>query len=278
MSSQLFGRSCRLTLGTTQIECFDATNAGLAITFHVKKNLKPEPNAVEIKVWNLAQATRKSVETPKTVPVKLEVGYGGDYFTLFVGQLHSAHSLVDGPDIVTTISGGDSEAGLLASRTLVQVPASASPAQILNFAAQSLVAAGIGAGNLGSLAPSASTGGPARTLHGVASKVFGQVARANGLEWSVQDGALQVLPIGGTLGATAVRLSSDSGMIGSPTVDTKGILSVRSLIQPDLFPGRPVIVDGATLQGAYRIEEADFVGNTQGDGPWYANLKARKWQ
>jgi hypothetical protein len=277
MGATLFGRTARLTLGTTQIDCIDSTNAGLALTFHIKKNLKPEPNSVEIKVWNLAPNTRKSIETPKTVPVKLEVGYGGDLFTIYLGELHSAQSARQGADIVTSISSGDKEAGILGARTLIQVPASASPQQLLQFAAQGLTASGIGLGNLNTQTPTGTTGGPARTLHGVASNVFGQVCRANGLEWSVQDGALQVLPIGSSLGATAVRLNADSGMLGSPTVDTKGILTVKSLIQPDLMPGRPLIVEAAFLQGAYRIEEVEFVGDTWGTS-WEAQMKCRKWQ
>ncbi len=286
--AKLFGRTCTLTLGTTQLKLAKAvvggqapsidTQAGIALTFKVKKNLKPEPNSVEIKVWNLSPATRKSIEQPKLVPVQLDVGYGGDNHTVYLGQLRSAESIVDGPNIITTISSGDSEQAFGPQRALFKVPAQATPQQILQLAGQAM---GVGTGNLAQAQAlaSASTGGPARTFHGVAATVMGKVVRSNGLEWSVQDGALQLLQTGQSIGtaATAVLLSAQTGMIGSPSSDNKGIVTVKALIQPGLLPGLPIVIAGALLQGAYRIEDAEFNGATWGPD-WTVTLHCRKWK
>ena len=283
----LFGRTMTLTLGTTQIKCVQAASptnptasapGGLAVVFRVKKNLKPEPNNVEIKVWNLAPSTRQTLQQAKLIPVQLDVGYGGDNHTIYLGQLRSATSEIDGPNIITSISSGDNEQAFAANRVKLQIPSQASAAQILGLAGQAL---GVGAGNLAQAQAQATagTGGPARVLHGFASKVFGTLTRANGQQWSVQDGALQVMPIGSSIGspATAVKLSAASGMIGSPTIDNKGIVKVESLIQPGLTPGLPVVIAGVALQGAFRIEDSEFNGATWGD-PWTATLHCRKWK
>lgn len=284
--AKLFGRTCTLTLGTTQIKCVQATStngppeqsAGLALTFRVKKNLKAEPNNVEIKVWNLAPATRLALGQAKVIIVQLDVGYGGDNHTIYLGQLRGATSEIDGPHIITTIASGDSEQAFAAQRVKLAVPAQASPQQILQLAATGL---GVGMGNVGQavLGATASTGGPSRTLMGSASKIFGAHARANGLEWSVQDGNLQVMPIGTTIGssATAVLLSAGTGLIGSPSVDNKGILKCESLIQPGLTPGLPVVVQAANVNGAFRIEDSEFSGATWG-ADWKVTIHARKWK
>lgn len=281
----LFGRTGSLTLGTTRVNFAalpgQATTGGegatLAVEFRVKKNLKPEPNSVELKIRNLASTTLKAIETPKLVPVQLDVGYGGDNHTIYLGQLRSAQSEIDGSDTVTTISSGDSEQNFSANRCVFQVPKQASPSQILQLAAKAF---GAGQGNVATAAAlaTASVGGPARTFHGNAAKVMGDVVRANGMEWSVQDGAMQVIGIGSNIGptATAVVLSSESGMIGSPTVDNKGVLSVKSLIQPGLLPGLPLVVRGLFLQGTYRIEAVEFVGGTF-TNDWTAMIHAKKW-
>lgn len=281
----LFMRTGALTLGTTRIKFATTGNdptkpeaQTLAVEFRVKKNLKPEPNTVELKIWNLAPATRKAIEQPKTVPVQLDVGYGGDNHTIYLGQLRSAQSEIDGPNIITSISSGDSEQNFSSNRTLFQVPKAATPAQIFALAAKGVGAA---TGNLNAALASttATTGGPARTFHGNAATVMSQVARANGLEWSIQDGALQVLTIGASVGPsnTAVVLNSASGMIGSPTQDNKGVLTVKSLIQPGLFPGQPIVVQGALLQGTYRIESSEFAGGTY-TADWTVLIHAKKWK
>lgn len=283
----LFGRTCTLTLGTTQIKCSQFAGAGanaqagpeqsggLAIVFRVKKNLKAEPNSVEIKVWNLAPNTRKSIEQPATIPVQLDVGYGGDNHTIYLGQVRSATSAIDGPNIITEISSGDSEQAFAAQRVKFTVPSQATPQQILSTAAQGL---GVGIGNVTQMlsGATAGTGGPGRVIMGAASKVFGQVVRSNGMQWSVQDGALQVMPIGTAIGSpgTAVLLSAQTGLIGSPTIDNKGMLKCEALIQPGLTPGLPIVVQGANLQGAFRIEDVEFNGATWG-APWTATIHAR---
>lgn len=276
--SLLFGRTGALTLGTKQIKFAAAGKPTLAVEFHVKKSLKPEPNTVEIKVWNLAPETRKALETPKLIPVQLDVGYGGDNHTIYVGDLRSAESTIEGPNIITTISSGDKEQALSSARMpATQIPKKMGAKEILVAVAKGLTKAGVGLGNIAQASASATTGGPATTFHGNAAAAFDQAARASGQEWSVQDGALQVMPIGATVGnGRAVLLSAATGLVGSPSQDTKGVVTARALIQPGLFPGMPVEIKGVLLQGTYRIEVAEFSGATWGPD-WTVTIHAKKW-
>lgn len=265
----------------------DPTPAGSTITaatlraiFRVTKNLKSEPNTGDIKIYNLSRDSRAALEQKKTIPVLLEVGYGGDLHSIFNGQMRSASTERDGAALVTTITTGDGETAVGGGRAYAQLPAKMTASEILGRAAQGLLNAGVGEGNLTSAQglADATFGGPARTIHGSAERVFTDVCTMNGMNWSIQDGALQVLKIGATVKpeAGAVRLSSASGLVGSPSVDTKGILKAKALIQPGLFPGLPVVMDSEFVKGAYRIEEVEFTGDTW-DVEWYASLTCRKW-
>lgn len=274
----LFGRTGVLTLGTTAITFTGANGTPpLKVEFKVSKNLKPEPNKVQIKIWNLAPTTRKSLESQATIPVQLDVGYGGQNSTIYLGQLRSSDSQREGADIVTTIASLDSAKAMSKGRIKLKIPANATGGQILT---NIVTAMGVGMGNTAQMAAlaTATTGGPARLVHGLASTVMSQFARANGLQWSVQDGVMQLVSIGKNIGAssTAVVLSAQSGMIESPTADNKGVVKVKSLIQPGLFPGRPVVVNGALLSGLFRIEEMEASGDTMG-ADWTCSLTCRKW-
>jgi hypothetical protein len=264
---QEFQRACRITVGSTQI-------TGLAMRFEIKKTLKVQPNSAVVRITNLSHNSRKSLEAEKTLPCTVEAGYGGDLHTLFQGQVRRGSSVQSGKDIITTVSSGDSDQTLTANRLALSVPKGATPEQILKLAGQLM---GASAGNVSSIAAFAGGALNATQFHGNAADAMSQITRSSGLEWSIQDGALQVLPIGQPITtAKMVSLSGSSGLVGSPSVDSKGIVSARALIQPDLLPGRCVRIDSIGVQGDFRIEEVTFTGDTWGQD-WYADIHAKRF-
>jgi hypothetical protein len=263
---KLFKRRAQLTVGTLEI-------TDLAMAFTVSKNLKAEPNHAKVSIRNLTESHRKSLEEPKTLPCRLEAGYEGGMHVLYEGEVRTAISVWDGPEVVTTVETGDGDATFSTKRVGLQVPQKATPAELVNLVGQAL---GVAVGNL----PQALAGlngsmGPATTVSGRGAEAFTQVCRSAGLEWSIQDGQLQVLKVGEAAVVEAVLLDSTSGLIGSPTVDNKGVLSAKALIMPGLMPGRPVAIDSLSCKGVYRIESVTFSGDTHGQS-WYADIKARK--
>ena len=242
--------------------------------FEIKKTLKVQANSAIVRITNLAAQTRKSLESQTSLPCKVEAGYGGEFHTLFSGQVRRGSSVVSGDDVITTVSSGDSDVQLTANRLALQLPKGATPAQILTSVALLM---GVSAGNVASVATAPRGMLSATQFHGNASDAVTQVTRSLGLEWSIQDGALQVLPIGKPITtAKLVELSQSSGLVGSPSVDNKGIVSARALIQPDLQPGRCVQIDAIGVKGIFRIEEVTFTGDTFGQD-WYADIHARRF-
>jgi hypothetical protein len=145
-------------------------------------------------------------------------------------------------------------------------------------------ALGIGTGNLPKALNLLNTQGAAQlyangaVIKGLAADHMTDLMRSAGLEWSIQDGQLQVLNVGQPLAGQAILISESSGMVGSPSVDTKGVLAFTTLMIPGIKPGIPVSVQTETpnTSGGYRIISVEYKGDTMGQ-EWYCVCEAQKY-
>jgi hypothetical protein len=113
-------------------------------------------------------------------------------------------------------------------------------------------------------------------ISGSAAQELTDFCKSAQLEWSIVDGALQILNLGKALSTKAIKLSEDTGMIGSPTVDADGLLTIKMLIIPDVRPGTLLVVDAERIKGNYRVEKATWEGDTSG-GPWYITAVCKRY-
>jgi hypothetical protein len=148
-----------------------------------------------------------------------------------------------------------------------------------------LQALGIGTGNLPKALNLLNSQGSAQlyangaVIKGLAADHMTDLVRSAGLEWSIQDGQLQVLNVGQPLAGQAVLVSEGSGMIGSPTIDTKGVLSFTMLMVPNIKPGVPVAIQAELTQGqqqGYRVIACEYTGDTMGT-EWYIKAEATRY-
>ena len=72
------------------------------------------------------------------------------------------------------------------------------------------------------------------------------------------------------------RLTAETGMLSSPTVDNEGTLTVRMLMIPDVRPGVLLVIGSERIKGGYRIEKADWTFDTFG-GPWEILVEAKRY-
>jgi hypothetical protein len=254
---------------------FDISN--LDCEFRVRKSLKAEPNTCELRVFNLAQNTRRVLENAKRLVLRLEAGYPEAVAQLYLGEVRSAQSFRDGSDIITEISSGDSEKELAESRLSLTVGPKVPSQVALTAIARSL---GVGLGNVAKASAALAAKGSAffgsgTALYGHSAKLLDDFCRSADLEWSIQDGVLQILDRGAALEDKAVYLSADTGLVGTPTIDNKGILSVTALIQPDLRPGRKIVLEAQALRGTFRIQDVEYIGATAGQ-EWYAQMSCSR--
>lgn len=273
MGKPLFGREAHLVIGTTDV-------TGMDFEFQVKRTLKPEPNTAQIRVYNLSESTRKSLEESfpgnkdaAPVPVKLEAGYTGAVSQIYYGDVRNCQTVIDGPDVITMLDTGDKENALRTQRCQVPLGPGTTPAQALQAIATAL---GVGLGTLASAQAGLASKGLASLgrlrLSGYAATLLTDFCNSAQLEWSVQNGVLQILDIGGALQGTPVLLTPDTGLIESPARDNKGIVSATTLMIPDMRPGARVVFDAKYLGGFFRIIEVTTAGDTLGKD-WFHHLR-----
>lgn len=272
--TELFGREATLTIGTIEIK-------DLRFAFSITATLKPQPNKATIQVFNLNPDHRSQIEQLGTVPVRLDAGYKDGTQTLFLGDLRTCPSMRDGADVVTVVESGDGAKAVQKSRVAISVAKGTNTDKVLRDVATAI---GVSAGNLNDAVTKIKTSFPGSgsifptgtVLMGSAAREMTNICKSLNLEWSIQQGKLQILERGKALAGEAVLLSKYTGMIDAPTVDNKGVLSVSSLLNPEIFPGRLLVLEGDRLHGQYRIEECEYKGDTRG-GDWRVDMKAARY-
>jgi hypothetical protein len=113
-------------------------------------------------------------------------------------------------------------------------------------------------------------------LKGQASELMTSFCRSVGLEWSIQNGALQITDLNQPVAGQAVLLDSSHGLIGSPTVDTNGLLSCKTEMIPNLFPGTKLSLNATHVTGGFRVLNVETVGDTSGN-EWGHNIEAQRY-
>jgi hypothetical protein len=264
------------------------SSVGLRVGFTVDKDLKKTPNTAEIAIYNLAAHSRNLLQGRKAVRVVLEAGYRQTGLNvLFDGEMRAAFSRREADGTwITILRAGDADDALRSARSTASVRPGVS---LDRYIAEKLAGLQIGVGNavtevkrqLKEGKPNAAKLGEALasgvTSAGSAGKQLDNLLASGGLEYSVQDGELQVLEQGKGLRLDAVVLSAETGLEGTPERDEKGLLHVRARLVPGLLPGRLVQVTrrvglerhyheiGVELDPAvYRIESGHYVGDLWG--------------
>lgn len=277
--AELLRRDFLLNINGRQISATrddGSPNEALRIQFTIVKSLKREPNTAKITIYNLSEDSRVAFQE-KDLPTILEAGYIENRQTIFQGELTFGQNKLDDVNWTTTLQAGDGVKQFKSARINQAIRGPAKATDVLRTAAQAL---GVGLGNIQEKIAQGSVRGVLEefangiVLSGKAERQLTKVARSLGYAWSIQDGELLFLEDGASKVATLVRLNSRSGMIGSPEAGDGGIVRVRSLLQPELVPGRQINIESRQVNGFFRVEKSTFVGDTRGQD-WYVDVEAR---
>lgn len=278
----LFDRQYRLLVGTK------GTTAGveitdLHITFDIQKTTKKNPNTNTIKIWNLKKETRAEFEKPD-VRCLLYAGYkdeGGPKL-LFSGGVTYAWSHVEGPDFITEFELGDGTQEMRDTTISVGYAKGIKSTQVVNDVAQKM---GLPLTIPSNAVERAWQNG--LSYFGSATGLMDKVTKATGLEWSVQNGNLQVIQQGMVTTRQGIVLEVDSGLIYSPERMRKAKTGakkkasakqqydgwkVKSLLMPTISPGDRVQLNSRFVQGIFRVEEIKHQGDSHG-GDWISEMK-----
>lgn len=288
MTQQLFNRRVKLTIAPPVAGTFNTQKtqsamviSDLRVRFKIVRNLRKEPNHSKIEVFNLNGASRGQLQG-KGARVWLEAGYDTQLAQAFVGDVrYIDHHKEGASDWLTSLELGDGERAFVHGRVKASFKKGTTKADILKaLATQS----GWDLGNIKDFY--ASLGQPALSGYvawGTANREIDRLLRSQGLTFSVQDGAIQILPLVGYTPAAAVLIDEAHGMIGSPEAGSaphKGkprILKVKCLLDADkikLRPGQRISLQSQAHKGVHIIQKIELDGDTYGDN-WFAEMEVQ---
>jgi hypothetical protein len=249
------------------------------IRFRVEKTDKPDANQVEAELYNLAPETRSKCQDRDAVIV-ISAGYKSEGEQVIgIGDVHRYETLYPAPEIITRINCGDGLNSLRESRTTLSYKPGVPLKQILGDIAKSM--------NLKQLTTDAILNGTYRNgfaFSGQSSEALSKVTNAFGLDWSIQNGHLQITEKGKPANKKAVLLTPETGLIGSPqrvddvSTDSKkhakmpGI-KVECLLNPRIEPGGVIEVRSREQKGFFKVITVEHRGDTHSDD-WKSTVEA----
>jgi hypothetical protein len=276
---RLFDRELVLIAGTLRMASRSRTGRPqplLRVRFKIVRTLKKQPNTSSVVLYNLSPENRAQLQEKGTVVV-LEAGYDGNVHQVFSGGVDYASSKKTGTDWITTLQLADGGERYRKGRMSQSFKGPVKVGDVLQRAAEAL---GVEFGNLqekirtGGLRKAFNEYSNGIAIAGKAEKAIDEIAKAMGLQFSIQDGAILLLEPGETLDQQALRLAPGTGLVGSPEPGEDGVVKLRALLEPNLTPGRKVELVSKAVNGFHRIEKTVMTGDTWG-GDWYADCEVR---
>lgn len=297
----------------TELEVGQANGKGILIkdlrfSFNIEKTSSETLNNSTIKIYNLSKSSRKLVETPNNLLI-LRAGYNQDVgaLTIFTGNVRRVLTSREGVDWVTDLELDD---GLLAYRDSKVSLSFAPGIDAVNVLSNIASKFNIPVNTL----PSdivRKTYPSGYSFVGRVREAMTKVCDYLGLEWSIQNNQVQILKKGGSVKNQIIVLSPESGLIGSPAMESKtmgdkqaakrgitinsaGVIKrnketdsgnikerleiqgykVKSLLQPTLQCGHIVKLKSEGIDGLFKIEKINHIGDNR-SSEWLTELSLR---
>ncbi len=246
----------------------------LRVSFKVKKTSGKTPNTAEVTIVNL-NAERRAQLQEKGGKFSLQAGYSNLVQQIFTGDIRDVSHIRNGANWNTLIHSGDGERAYRWSRINETFKAGTLVKDALHSVVKSM---GVNKGNVDAVLDTMTAqyvNGIA--LHGSSQVELDRILRAQGYEWSIQDGALQVLKTEQTTSILIPDIGPDSGLIGSPEFGadekTKGPkLKAKCLLEPRVHVGGRVHLTSERFNGDVRITELEHTGDTI-SGEWCTSFE-----
>lgn len=253
---------------------FGTSYDSLRVTFDIDKTSYGTPGKSKIEIYNLTAEQRKNITVSNAATgqtgdiIQLKAGYRDLVGTVFSGNLARAKSERKGSgSIVTILECGDSEYQMTYANMQQSYPPGVTLVQIIKDCAQKL---GVGIGTIIGVPTKVYNSGVA--LSGSIKTILNVVLYSTGLEWSIQNGALNILPINAHLGDEGVLLSGETGLI-NVTSQGEEFVQFSALLNPRLLPGSYVVLESQNVKGSFKIRRSKFTGDSHG-APWQVECEA----
>lgn len=241
----------------------------LKIAFSVDKSISSSANTASISFYNLNEGHRNALGK-ELDEVMLEAGYmppdgGGNVGVIFKGQVRDVEHKREGPDIISTISCGDGDKAFRRATISKTFPKGTPVEDVVEEIYSQMEAQGVDRGEWKFPDDMPKYERP-YSMCGSCSREIDTIGRSRGFYWSIQDGAMEVIPGDGYIGGI-VLITPDSGMVDTPTITDNGV-KISALLNPEIRPNRRVQIESGVLEmnaegGVYRVSQATYSGDNR---------------
>lgn len=198
----------------------------LRIQFEVGKTIEAAPNVAVIRVFNLHPDNEAKIKN-EFDEVLLNAGYEGAMRLVFRGNIKHVYRYRDGTDYITEIEAGDGDKDYRHAVMNETLAAGTTTSQLVDRA----VGTFSGGTTKGHVQVSDRARLRGKVISGNTRDVLHDVARESGANWSIQDGQLVIVSTNDVLPGEAIVIRADTGMLGAPEINDKGI-AVKCLMNP----------------------------------------------
>lgn len=229
----------------------------LRIKFDVKRASSMSPNMADIRIYNMSPETASRIgpgtHATKFNKILLEAGYDGNYGVIFQGNiLQALEGRESATDTFVDLIAGDGDRAYVYSVVNKTLLAGSTQLNQVDAAVATMQAKDVSAGHLGDMPPEKLARG--KVMFGDAKKYLRTVAKTTNKSWSIQDGKVTYVGNRTYLPGEVIKLTSATGMIGTPQQTTEGV-NVKCLLNPFIKVGGRVQIDNKSIQG-YKINFA----------------------
>jgi len=249
---------------------------GLRIVFNVDKTEGKDPNTARIEIYNLSEATRNLIDKNDQFII-LNAGYldGDGEELVFIGNIKSITHTIKKPEVITVITASDGDNALFNSKISISHDRGVSGDTILEQVLKAIPLSS----NLSTISYTSKSYANGFAFAGLAKDALTKITKFLELEWSIQNNEIRLIPFDGDDKTIAVRLTPETGLIGSPerltgsTRKAKGLSKkdksgwkFRSLLQPKINPSNKVVVQSREIpnESTFTVYTVTHIGDTHG--------------
>ena len=266
IANKQFDRKAVVTVGST-------TTGGTAIKnlrcrFRIEKTKDSSANAATVEVYNLSEKSRTLFV--KDNILKVEAGYGENLKVIFIGDITKVNHVKEPLDRITKAECGDGQNDLTTARISKSFPKGTPLFSVVSDLVASFPNLTNKIPPLISPTKQMVTGG---TYDGNTKDILDQILPGLGFEWSVQDGEIQIVATGTAAISQPVLLTSNTGLIGSPSKTEEGV-DFSCLLNPLILPGNIIVLQSAEVTGNYIVDKVIHAGDTD-RGDWLSTIEGK---
>lgn len=213
----------------------------LRIKFEIVKASDATPNTADIKIYNLAPSNEEKVKK-EFDEVLVNAGYQGNQLMIFRGNIKHVYRYRDGSDYITQILAADGDTDYRNAIMHETLAAGTTDEQLIKRAVATMPNTTLGyAEVVGKVRRRG------KVVSGNTRDVLSKYTRDSDFSWSIQDGQLVIVPTDGVLPDEAVVIRANTGMIGAPEVNDKGV-SAKCLLNPTIKVNGRIQLDNNSIK------------------------------